>query len=101
MGRERSQAAAGLAPGRVPAQPKDARYKRPMRRLLVVVLLAACGNTGAPLQNGVALADAFGGLRFTEPLLVLQEPGPKTRRTSASSSTSSSASIPRRPGAPG
>ncbi|MFL5408663.1 MAG: PQQ-dependent sugar dehydrogenase [Myxococcales bacterium] len=50
-----------------------------MRRLLLVVLLAACGNTGAPLQNGVALADAFGGLRFTEPLLVLQEPGPTGR----------------------
>ncbi|MFL5455270.1 MAG: PQQ-dependent sugar dehydrogenase, partial [Myxococcales bacterium] len=37
------------------------------------------GNTGAALQNGVALAEAFGGLRFTEPLLVLQEPGPTGR----------------------
>ncbi|MFL5429890.1 MAG: PQQ-dependent sugar dehydrogenase [Myxococcales bacterium] len=50
-----------------------------MRRLLLLVLLAACGNTGAALQNGVALAEAFGGLRFTEPLLVLQEPGPTGR----------------------
>src|SRR3954471_24778924 len=79
MGRERSQAAVGLAPGRVPAEPKDARYKRPMRRLFLLVPLAACGITSAPLQNGVALADAFGGLRFTEPLLVLQEPGPTGR----------------------
>jgi glucose/arabinose dehydrogenase len=50
-----------------------------VRLLVLLVLLAACGNTGAPLQNGVALADAFGGLRFTQPLLVLQEPGPAGR----------------------
>jgi glucose/arabinose dehydrogenase len=52
-----------------------------MRRLATFALLAACacGNNGAPLRAGVGLTDAFGGLRFTAPLLVIQEPGSNAR----------------------
>src|SRR5256885_1982129 len=61
MGRHRSQAAVRSGP---------------MRHLGVLALLAACacGNsTTSPLRNGVGLVDAFGGLRFDSPLLLLQE----------------------------
>ena len=46
-----------------------------MRRLATLALIAVCACDSGPLRNGVGLTDAFGGLRFTAPLLVLQEPG--------------------------
>src|SRR3954464_288847 len=51
-----------------------------MRRLALLALLAtsACGS-GGPLRNGVGLADAFGGLRFNSPVLLIQEPSANGR----------------------
>jgi len=66
MGRQRSQAAVRSAP---------------MRHLGLLALVTAlgCGGSTSPLRNGVGLADAFGGLRFDSPLLLLQEPAANGR----------------------
>src|SRR5690242_19706148 len=66
MGRQRSQAAVTSAP---------------MRHLglLALATTVACGSSTSPLRNGVGLADAFGGLRFASPLLLLQEPAANGR----------------------
>jgi glucose/arabinose dehydrogenase len=50
-----------------------------MRRLAILALLATCACGSGPLRNGVGLTDAFGPLRFTAPLLILQEPGANGR----------------------
>src|SRR3954464_7893919 len=50
-----------------------------MRRLATLALLAACACNSGPVRNGVGLTDAFGGLRFPAPLLLLHEPGANGR----------------------